>query len=124
MAHDFIQTRFRHFRMESLTTDVHVLKQFCETLTGLDYSSQRLSSFIQQGPINQHRKRSASTDPWTIYSAWAQWQRDMAFMMIPQTVLDGFEREAYDVGMLRDAGFGREITSRKSLWAFSEIGFS
>ena len=109
MAHDFIQTRFRHFRMESLTTDVHALKQFCETLTGLDYSSQRLSSFIQQGPINQHRKRSASTDPWTIYSAWAQWQRDMAFMMIPQTVLDGFEREAYDVGMLRDAGFGREI---------------
>jgi hypothetical protein len=104
MERDFNYAHFRqlrHFRMELLTADARSLQDFCETLTGFNYPLDGLEFFIVEGPINRHRKGRPSTDPQTIYSAWPDWKKDMAAMMISSNLLDRFEEHGYDVGMLR-----------------------
>lgn len=101
VARDLAHQQYQHHRMESLTTDGNALGAFCETLTGLTYRQEDLDAFVTSGPINRHRKLSDSADPWTIYRAWPYWKREIAAMMIPETVLASFENVGYELGMLR-----------------------
>jgi hypothetical protein len=101
MARDFSHKWRRHMRMELLTTDVQALKTFCEGLTGLTYPYDRLGSFLRHGAINRHRHQGASTEPAAIYESWAPWKKNLAFIVIPDKVLETFESEGYDLDMLR-----------------------
>ncbi len=101
MAHDFDYAQFEHFRMESLVANPKELKRFCETLTGLAYSLDQLHRFIVEGPINRHRRSNASMDPQVIYSSWPDWKKDMAAIMIPDTVIDEFQKQGYDIEVFR-----------------------
>ena len=109
VARDLGYQRFRHYQMESLTTDSDALAAFCQTLTGLVYSREELSSLIAAGAINRHRKPSARADERDIYDGWARWKKDIAAVMISETTLKKFEKVGYDIGMLRD-GVGRAET--------------
>jgi len=100
-ANDFAHSQFRHVQMEKITIDVAALQEFCETLTGLEYSKTEFETFIKEGSINRHRKKSSSTNPEDIYASWTNWQQDIAHMMLPAEVLDKFEENGYDISMLR-----------------------
>ncbi len=93
---------FRTLKMEDLTTEVNVLKDACEELTGLDYPRETLERYIARGAINQHRRsHKGSNDPHQVFASWEAWQQVMAKVMIPGTVLDWLEELSYDVSMLR-----------------------
>jgi hypothetical protein len=93
---------FQHYRMESLTRDGAALAAFCEKLTGLAYSREKLDALVAAGAINRHRTRSAKSDEREIYDGWARWKRDIAAVMISEEALKRFEKAGYDVGMLRE----------------------
>ncbi|MCH8293020.1 tetratricopeptide repeat protein [Candidatus Poribacteria bacterium] len=104
---DFAFPQFKHIQMEKITTDVVALKETCEALTGLVYSTTELETFIKQGSINSHRKKSSSLHPEEVYTSWTNWQQDIAHMMLPADVLDKFDENGYDISMLKMPG--REI---------------
>ncbi len=108
---DLAHQQYKHYRMESLTTDSNALGEFCQTLTGLTYSQEQLDLFVASGPINRHRKQADSKNPWIIYPAWPNWKRKIVSMMIPETVLASFENVGYELGMLRDGGCKTEFAS-------------
>jgi hypothetical protein len=87
-------------RMEELTTDVDRLIWFCEYLTGLPYDRERLSAFINEGPINRHRQSHAAARPDEVYDHWHDWQRDVAALLLPGELLERFATAGYDVSML------------------------
>jgi hypothetical protein len=87
-------------RMEELTTDVDRLIWFCEHLTGLTYDRERLTAFIDEGPINRHRQGHAAARPNEVYDHWHDWQRDVAALLLPDELLDRFAKAGYDVSML------------------------
>src|SRR5262249_10804090 len=104
---------FRHVQMETLTTQVDTLADFCQDLTGLRYEPAVLDNFIRQGAINQHRPGASRQDPHEIYTGWQRWQQDMAHLMIPATVLDWLEGIGYDLSMFRQKYHGgAEATSQ------------
>ena len=92
---------FHHVRMESLTTNVDLLKTICEELTGLRYPQEWLEPFIQGGGINTHRGSGSLREPADLFASWEPWKRDVAAVMLPETVLVRLEEQGYDVSMLR-----------------------
>jgi hypothetical protein len=90
-----------HIRMEELTSDVDCLTDFCERLTQLPYDRQRLAGFINEGPINRHRKNKARDTPQDIYDQWEPWQRHVAAVILPDELIERFASAKYDVSMLR-----------------------
>ncbi len=90
----------RHVQMEALTTQVEVLKQFCEGLTEAEYPLAQLADFIERGAINQHRAGKATRNPHQIYASWEPWQQDIAHVMLSPTVLDWLAGLGYDLAML------------------------
>ena len=89
-------------RMEDLTSDVDRLSWLCsEYLTGAPYDRQRLTRFIEDGPINRHRQGPAGNSANDIYSRWHDWQRDVAALLLPDELSRaGFAKAGYDVSML------------------------
>jgi len=96
-----IANNVHHLMMERVTTDASALKSMCETLTGLSYDEAQLSELIVKGPINRHRKQNAATDPRSIFDNWEPWQRNLAYAVIPLSVLEKLTELGYDVSMLR-----------------------
>jgi hypothetical protein len=114
---DFKVRGVSSFRMEQLTSDVALLRAFCERLTGLRYDEAVLARQIALGPINKHRGEAARVySPGAIFEAWEPWQQDLALMMTPPDVLDALEALGYDVAMLRLVGERRpaaaEVTTK------------
>jgi hypothetical protein len=99
LLYDMCYPHVRHLKMEALTTQVDVLREFCAELTGLAYADQILDEFIRLGAINRHRAGSARRRSHETYAAWAPWQQDMAQVMISGLVLDWLESLGYDLSM-------------------------
>jgi hypothetical protein len=100
--------QFRHFRMETLTTDGGALRTFCETVTGLEYDANKLDEIVAAGPINRHRKTPTRADPLEIYRGWPAWKRDVVATIVSGQALANFERVGYAVDMLRDGSYETE----------------
>jgi len=98
---DFRRDQAPHFRMEDLTSDLDRLKAFCEHLTQLQYDRQRLAAYVDEGPINRHRKTAARHSPLEIYGQWEDWQRQVANLFLSDELIERFESVQYDVSMLR-----------------------
>jgi hypothetical protein len=99
---DLSHEKFKHFRMETLTSEPKLLKDFCKNVTGLNYSLTQLEAFINKGPINRHRRAKSKTDPLAIYQDWPHWKRDIVALMLADATLKRFENLDYDVAMLRE----------------------
>ena len=97
LAYDFAYPQFLHVQMEELTTESIMLKDFCEYLTGQEYSLDELNKLIQLGAINQHEKNPTSKDPKEIYESWETWKQDLFHMMIPVSVLSKLQRYGYTI---------------------------
>ncbi|MBM4070481.1 MAG: hypothetical protein FJ271_16225 [Planctomycetes bacterium] len=110
LIRDLAYPRIRSVRMEKLTSDLDALRNFCEELTGLPYSADMISGFIRQGAINLHRTDKERKGPNDLYQGWEVWQRDIAHVMIPSTVIDWLENMDYDLSMLR----GKSNDGRRS----------
>jgi hypothetical protein len=90
-----------HVRMEDLTSNVDHLTEFCKRLTQLSYDRQRLAGFINQGPINRHRKNQPHDTSHDIYNQWQPWQRHVAAVLLSDELIERFASAKYDVSMLR-----------------------
>ena len=112
VARDLGYEAFPHYRMESLTRGGAALAAFCEKLTGLAYSQEKLDALVAAGAINRHKTQSASSDERKIYDGWARWKKDIAAVMISETALKKFERVGYDIGMFRDGAGNVESEGR------------
>jgi len=99
---DFVYPEVRHVKMEELTTRLDLLQSVCEDLTGLTYAKESLERFVRGGAINAHRSSGGERDPHAIVAGWAQWQQDIARVMIPEVVCSFLEEKGYDLSMLRE----------------------
>lgn len=95
--YNFIFPQIPTVQMEKLTTEVSILKNFCEYLTQVKYSQNKLSQLIQQGPINRHKKKSSPSDPNKIYDSWEQWQKDIFHHMVSDSVINKFIEYGYQI---------------------------
>jgi hypothetical protein len=106
---DLCYPEVRHLRMETLTTDLEVLGDFCHELTGLTYASESLEAFSRLGAINQHRPAKSRRDSRETYAAWQRWRQDMAHLMIPDPVIDWLEDMGYDLAMFREQSLSPSV---------------
>lgn len=113
---------FQHVKMEAVTTSIELLQRVCEDVTGLSYSRKQLEEFIQGGSINSHRSAGATKDPAGIVDSWETWKRDIAAVMISETVLTRFEENGYDVSMLRPPLISIANAEPKTMRASSCLG--
>lgn len=83
------------FRMETLTSDVGYLADFCRRVSGFAYNEATLERFIAQGAINNHRNPRALREPNAIRAAWPPHHRAAFDALVAQPYGQVFANAGY-----------------------------